>query len=337
MSPSQSSASVRLSCTAWRGSGWSGTSIGPRTFSWQAAAPGNTAASRSSLCIRWRGGGTLLPAAEAQHDQAAVEVPPPAALEDRLVEDGLLQRGPDRGRAEEAGHVGEREAVVRPEGDDDGIVVGAGLELEVEPGAELLAQRVAQRPVEPAAVGRVDHQLHPARLVEEPLDDQVVLGGHDAEHGPGRRQVGDDGGGRVALDAGQLDDLVDRSGQVVVDHAPLHHRRGCVATSSLSSTVRAGASPRQNGIVGCLSPASTTRTSPPVTCRICQWCVPRMNTSPAIDSVAQSSFTLPIRVSSGSATTRKSPSSGMAPPLVRAASRAPLRPRSSPLTRSWWT
>ena len=126
--------------------------------------------------------------------------------------------------AEEAGHVGEREAVVRPEGDDDGIVVGARLELEVEPGAELLAQRVPQRPVEPAAVGRVDHELHPARLVEEPLDDQVVLGGHDAEHGPGRRQVGDDGGGRVALDAGELDDLVDRSGQVVVDHAPLDDR-----------------------------------------------------------------------------------------------------------------
>ena len=88
----------------------------------------------------------LLPAAEAQHDQAAVQVPPPAALEDRLVEDRLLQRGSDRGRAEEAGDVGEREAVVRPERDDDGIVVGARLELEVEPGAELLAQRIAQSP-----------------------------------------------------------------------------------------------------------------------------------------------------------------------------------------------
>ena len=52
---------MRQSCTAWRGSGWSGTSIGPVTFSWQAAAPGNTAASRSSLCIRWKGGGTLRP------------------------------------------------------------------------------------------------------------------------------------------------------------------------------------------------------------------------------------------------------------------------------------
>ena len=93
----------------------------------------------------------LLAAPEAQHDQAPVEVPPPAALEDRLVEDGLLQRALDRARGEEAGHVGEREAVVRPEGDDDGVVVGAGLELEVEAGAELLAQRVAQRPVEAAA------------------------------------------------------------------------------------------------------------------------------------------------------------------------------------------
>ena len=163
----------------------------------------------------------LLPAAEAQHHQAPVEVPPPAALEDRLVEDGLLQRGPDGGRAEEAGDVGEREAVVRPQRDDHGVVVGARLELEVEPGAELLAQRVAHRPVEPAAVGRVDDELHPAGLVEEPLDDEVALGGHDPEHGPGRRQVGDDGGGRVALDAGELDDLVDRSSQVVVDHASL--------------------------------------------------------------------------------------------------------------------
>ena len=47
-----------------------------------------------------------------------------------------------------------------PKGNDHGIVVGAGLELEVEPGTELLAQRVPQRPVEPAAVGGVDHQLH---------------------------------------------------------------------------------------------------------------------------------------------------------------------------------
>ena len=39
-----------------------------------------------------------------------------------------------------------------------------------------------------------------------------------------RRQVGDDGGRRVALDAGELDDLVDRPGQVVVPDAPLHHR-----------------------------------------------------------------------------------------------------------------
>ncbi len=166
----------------------------------------------------------LAPTAEAQHDEAPVQVPPPAALEDRLIEDGLLQRGPDRARGEEAGHVGEREAVVGSEGDDDGVVVGARLELEVEPGTELLAQRVPHRSVEPAAVRRVDHELHPPRLVEEPLDDEVVLRGHDPEHGACRRQVGDDRGGGVALDPGELDDLVDRSRQVVVHHPALHHR-----------------------------------------------------------------------------------------------------------------
>ena len=183
-SPSQSSASVRQSCTAWRGSGWSGTSIGPVTFSWQAAAPGEHRGEQVVALHALEVGRHPLPAPEAQDDEAAVEVPPPTALEDRLVEDGLLQRGLDRLRGEEPGHVGQREAVVRPEGDDDGVVVGAGLELEVEPGAELLAQRVPHGPVEAAAVRRVDHELHPARLVEEPLDDEVVLRGHDAEHRP---------------------------------------------------------------------------------------------------------------------------------------------------------
>ena len=80
------------------------------------------------------------------------------------------------------------------------------------------------RGVEPTAVRRVHHELHPARLVEEPLDHQVVLGRHDAEDGRARGQVGDDGGGRVALDPSQVDDLVHRSGQIVVDHSAVHHR-----------------------------------------------------------------------------------------------------------------
>ena len=105
-------------------------------------------------------------------------------------------------------------------------------------------------------------------------------------------------------------------------------------TSSESSTVRPGASPSQNGTDGGAPCASTTRTTPGSTRRIRHDVVPRRNTSPAMLSMAQSSLTVPMNTSSGSATTRKSPSSGMAPPEVRAASRAPRRPRTFPLTRS---
>ncbi len=75
-------------------------------------------------------------------------------------------------------------------------------------------------------------------------------------------------------------------------------------TSSESSSVRLGASPTQNGMVGWAPSASVTRTSPWVTRRTRHEWVPRRNTSPTIDSMAKSSLTVPTGVSSGSATTR---------------------------------
>ena len=59
--PSTSSASCSVSPIVWRTSTWSGISIGPVTFSWHAAACGNTAAMRSSDSMRWIGGGFLRP------------------------------------------------------------------------------------------------------------------------------------------------------------------------------------------------------------------------------------------------------------------------------------
>ena len=105
-------------------------------------------------------------------------------------------------------------------------------------------------------------------------------------------------------------------------------------TSSDSSLVRPGASPCQCGTEGGAPCASTTRTVPGSTRRIRQECVPSRNTSPGLLSTAHSSCTEPTCISSGSATTRKSPSSGMAPPEVSAASRAPRRPFTVPLTWS---
>ena len=75
-------------------------------------------------------------------------------------------------------------------------------------------------------------------------------------------------------------------------------------TSSESSRVRAGASPNQNGTEGGAPCASTTRTVPLVTRVMRQDVLPSRKMSPAIDSMAQSSLTVPMKVSSGSATTR---------------------------------
>ena len=79
-------------------------------------------------------------AAEPQHHERPVEVPAPAGLEHRRVEDGVLERVAHRAARDVAGHLVEREAVVRPERQHDGVVGGRRLELEVERAAELLAQ-----------------------------------------------------------------------------------------------------------------------------------------------------------------------------------------------------
>ena len=113
-------------------------------------------------------------AAEAQHEQGTIEVPPPPRDEHRRVEHGLLQRLLDRPAGDVAGDFAEREAVVRPERQHDRVVARRGLQLEVEGAAELLAQREAERAVDPTTVRRVQHELHPARVVEEPLEDERV-------------------------------------------------------------------------------------------------------------------------------------------------------------------
>src|SRR5260370_35031120 len=57
------------------------------------------------------------------------------------------------------------------------------LQLEVELGAEALAQCQAPGAVEPAAIGRMDDQLHAADGVEEALEDNRLLGRQHAERG----------------------------------------------------------------------------------------------------------------------------------------------------------
>ena len=80
--------------------------------------------------------------------------------------------------------------------------------------------------------------------------------------------------------------------------------RRMAETSPDSSRVRPGASPNQNGIVGGWPWASSTRTVPVWIRRIFQGVLPNRKMSPAMLSMAKSSFTVPTIVPSGSAMTR---------------------------------
>ena len=130
-----------------------------------------------------------VPAPAPQHGQGGRRVPAPAHLEHGRVEEGLDQDLPDRLRVEVAEDVVEGETVGGAQGQDDGILVRRGLQLEVEGPAEPLAQGQSPGPVDPASEGTVEHQVHVAGLVEEPFRHQVLLGGDDAEGRPGRAQV----------------------------------------------------------------------------------------------------------------------------------------------------
>ena len=131
-----------------------------------------------------------LPAAsEAQDRQRARGVPAPAHAEHRRVEQGLHQDLPHRPRAQIAEHVLERKAVGRAERQDDGVLRGGGLQLDVEIPAKALAESQPPGEVDPPAERRVQDQLHAAALVEEALQDDRLLRRHDAERRPGGGQV----------------------------------------------------------------------------------------------------------------------------------------------------
>ena len=144
-------------------------------FSRQAAASGNTAAIRSSASIRCSCGAHLAAAAAARHRQRDRRVPAPPRLEHRRVEKRLDEHVARRRRMQIAEHVGQRERVLRTERQQQRVFGGRRLQLEVELAAEALAQRQPPRLVDAAAERRVQHELHAARFVEEPLEHQRLL------------------------------------------------------------------------------------------------------------------------------------------------------------------
>lgn len=130
-----------------------------------------------------------LAAAHPRAEERARDVPAPARLEHRRREDRLHEQVADRLGREVFEDVLEREAVLRPERQDDRLLVRGRLQLEAEPAAEPLAQRQAEGAVDAAAERRVQDHLGPARLVEEPLEHDAFLRRGGAERGRARGEV----------------------------------------------------------------------------------------------------------------------------------------------------
>ena len=115
------------------------------------------------------------------------------------------------------------------------------------------------------------------------------------------REVLDDLLGRRRGDADAARDRVDAS-PACRRRAPAACRRPSSRrrdTACESSSVRAGASPSQNGIVGGWPCASSTRTMPGSTRRIRHEALPSWKMSPAMLSMAKSSLTVPTSVALG--------------------------------------
>ena len=99
---------------------------------------------------------------------------------------------------------------MRTERQQHAVVARRGLQLEVEGCAEPLSQREPERAVDTTAERSMHDQLHAAAVVEEPLQNDVLEGRHDAERGSTRRQVAHHHRGNVVVDACSLFDPCDR-------------------------------------------------------------------------------------------------------------------------------
>src|ERR1700757_2553758 len=137
--------------------------------------------------LRWY----FLSTAKARQGERHPRDPPPAGNEHRRIEQRLDQQISDAGRMQVAGYLREIEAVRLRQRQNDVVLGRRRLELEIEFPAKALAQRQPPRPVEAAAVRRVDHQLGATSFIKEALDDERVLGRQNAERGVTRGQVFD--------------------------------------------------------------------------------------------------------------------------------------------------
>ena len=200
----------------------------------------------------------------AQHGERPVEVPAPAGGEHRAAEHGLGHGGLHARRAKERGHVLQRERVLGAERQQHGVVAGSCLQLEVERQAELLAQPEAERPVDSGAERGVDDQLHAARPRRRTARRRC-------RRGWGARRPARPGPRPGSRRRGRRQRRRRRTSHAPARWPPPVRRRRAApiprpAAARPPRTARpcgSGASPSQNGTVGCLPAASRTRMTPP--------------------------------------------------------------------------
>ena len=140
-------------------------------------------------------------------------VPPPARPEKRHRQKRLHKQLAGQAGRYQLEHLLQRKAMLGAEREDDAVVVGRGLELEIKGPAKALAQGQAPGPVDPRSERCVNHQLHSAGFVEEALEEEPLLGRHHAGGGVLRGDVS----GRLLCS--MLPDLT-------VLHQPVHSRPG---------------------------------------------------------------------------------------------------------------
>ena len=137
-------------------------------------------------------------------------------------------------------------AVLLAERENDPVVGGRGLQLEVERHAEALAQRETEGAVDPRAERRVDDELHAAGLVEEALGDQRVLRRQRAEHGHRLAGVGHHLLGAGGADAALLAEPA-RERRAVVEAGEDRARSSATAADSSRVRARRLAEPERDG------------------------------------------------------------------------------------------
>ena len=208
----------------------------------------------------------LLAADEARQRQARRRVPAPAHAEQRRVEQRLHEDVERRIRVQVRSHFDQREAVAGRKRQHDRIFGRRGLQFEIELAAEAFAQRQAPGAIHAPAEGRMHDELRAAGFVEEALQHDALLRRHGAERGDLPCEVVGElacGGFVEAHLAGEERHV--GSSLASTRSANAVRRR---ETPEESSSVRPGASPSQNGMLGGMPCASSTRRRPASTRRM---------------------------------------------------------------------